>query len=69
MNPKLRSITLTELENLQIDEEWQLYWKGKKIVIQKKISLEMPEFVATVAIAIGTLLTGIDSLVNIVHKL
>lgn len=50
--PSVRPISIDELDRLGIDEENNLYWDGKPIVIRRRISL--PWFVNLAAVGAAT---------------
>lgn len=54
-----RTIGMDELDHFEVDGDDKLYWKGKAVVLEKRIALDRYQtFLATIA-AFGALLAGI----------
>lgn len=55
----LRTISLDELNNFQLDEDGRLFWKGETVILEKKLSLETYQVVLLALGTIGALLSGL----------
>jgi hypothetical protein len=54
-----RTISTDELDGFQIDENGRLYWRGKGVILEQKISLRWWELSALIVGALGALLAGV----------
>lgn len=63
-NSKARMVTMRELGLLGVDSDNQLYWEGKPVKIEKKISLNWFQGVLATLTAVGAFLSGIIALFN-----
>lgn len=54
--PKLTTITLGNLDRLSIDEQERLYWDGREILTDMKLTLPWWANVAVVTVAVVTVL-------------
>ncbi len=55
----MRTISIDELDGFQIDDNGRLYWRGKGVVLEQRITLRGIELGLAVVAAIGALLSGI----------
>ena len=53
--PKVRAITIDELDHLAVDENNRLYWDGKPVVTDERLTLAWWVNVAVVIGALSTL--------------
>lgn len=53
--PKVRGITFDELDKLGVDETNRLYWDGKPVVIEERLTLAWWVNVAVLVSALSTL--------------
>ena len=63
-HPKIKTITLEKLDLLGYDEKDQLYWNGKPVKIQKKLTLTYWQGSIAFVAACGTLLSGVVALLE-----
>ena len=61
-NPELRPITICELDLLGLDEKGFLYWEGKSIKTQRKLSLNLWQNLLAFIAALGAFISGLVSL-------
>lgn len=55
----MRTISIDELDGFQIDDKGRLYWRGKGVVLEQRITLRGIELGLALVAAIGALLAGI----------
>jgi hypothetical protein len=53
---------LDEYDAFEVDEAGQLYWKGKPVLFEQRVSLRLYEFVLATVAAIGALLAALHPL-------
>jgi hypothetical protein len=54
-----RTISIDEMDGFEIDDDGRLYWRGKGVVLEQRITLKGFELVLASAAALGALLAGI----------
>jgi len=62
----IKPISIAETEHIGVDEEGRLYWKGKPIVTEQRISLQ---WWVNVGIIVGSLSTLCIAIAEIVRLL
>jgi hypothetical protein len=55
----IRTISIDELDGFQIDDNGRLYWHGKGVVLEQRITLRGIELGLAFVAAIGAFLAGI----------
>jgi hypothetical protein len=56
-----RTIGIDELDGLQVDDDGRLYWRGKGVVLEQRITLKGFELALATIAATGAFLAGIHS--------
>lgn len=54
-----RTISLEELNNFQVDQTGQLYWKGQAVVLRQRITLGSLELLIAGIAAVATLIDAV----------
>jgi hypothetical protein len=54
-----RTISIDELDGLQIDDDGRLYWRGRSVLLERRITLRGFELFLASAAAFGALMAGI----------
>lgn len=54
-----RKIGLDELDNFELGDEGQLYWSGKAVVLEKRLTLRGAELAVALFAAVGAFLAGV----------
>lgn len=61
----LRGISLDELDDLAIDKDGRLHWRGHRVSIEQKISLRRGELALAVVVAIATVVQAIVAVIDL----
>ncbi|TPJ75820.1 hypothetical protein FJ422_30855 [Mesorhizobium sp. B2-6-3] len=54
-----RTIGMDELNGFQIDDDGRLYWRGKSVLLERRITLRGFELLLATVAAIGAALSGL----------
>ncbi|MDE0880879.1 hypothetical protein [Aurantimonas coralicida] len=54
-----RALSFDDMDDLEIDGDGRLYWKGKAVRVEQKVSLEAYQIVLATMAAVGAVLAGI----------
>ena len=63
--PYVRPITMDELDGIGIDDNRQLYWHGKPVVIRNQIELSTVQAIAAIIGVVATVVIALAAVVNV----
>lgn len=52
-------LTFDDLNELEVDDEGRLYWKGESVILEKRLRLENYQIFLAILATTGTVMSGI----------
>lgn len=68
MKKKLRSISIDEMEHMQLDENNRLYWKGRPVVTEERVTFSFLVSLSIIATGVATSVIAIIEFITYLQK-
>jgi hypothetical protein len=64
VKPPLRPLELDDLRNLSISDQNELYWKGERVEVKRRVNLTWPQTVGAILVGAAAICGGFASAAN-----